>query len=128
MLLSVAYAPSARKQAIHAAATEVPGGASALVLRPERETPDPAFLDEADAKFRRTVGEVCHVDVVIELRDAAEGDGTQFAELGQYRLIDRQLLARLRGYCRRHLIVVGPAAGERVDVSTQCLLGAGGWR
>src|SRR5215471_3101425 len=98
MLRSVAYPPTARKRAIRGAATEVPGEANALVLRPEREAPDPAFLDEADPKFRRAVGEVGHVDVVVELRGAAEGNCAQLAEPGENGLIDRQLLARLRGH------------------------------
>src|SRR5262245_12660043 len=100
----------------------MPQGLSILIMRAEGDTSDPVAFDEADPPFRRAVGEMGHVDVVGELAYAAERHRAQFAELGEDRLVQEQLLARIRGHFRRHPAVIRLAAGERFDVVAQCVL------
>src|SRR5437899_2215255 len=94
------------------------------VLRAERNSPDPALLGEADPPLRRAIGELDDVDVGAELRNAPERHRPQRPELGQYRLVEQQLLARFRRHFRRHVPVVRLAATKRIDILTQCLLAA----
>src|SRR5437016_3362303 len=49
----------------------------------ERNAPDLALLDETDPPFRRAVGEMGEVDVVVGLRNGAERHGAQCPKSGQ---------------------------------------------
>src|SRR5260370_10701178 len=99
-------------------------GGTCSVLWAERNPPDPALLGEADPPLRRAIGEMDEVDVAIELLNAPERHRPQRPELGQYRLVEQQLLARLSSHFRCHVVVVRLPAADRVDILTQCLLAA----
>src|SRR5215470_18681723 len=109
VLPDVAYRP-VRRKGVSADAQRKPkpamktrGGARS-VLRAERDSPDPALLGEADPPLRRAIGELDEVDVGAELRNAPERHRPQRSELSQYRLVEQQLLARLRRHFRRHVL------------------------
>src|ERR1700726_2831948 len=79
-------------------------------LRAEQNAPDLALLDGADPPFRGAVAEMGDVDVIAGRRNAAERHCPQRPKSGQHRPIEQQLLARVRRYLRRHVVVVRRAA------------------
>ena len=91
----------------------------ASLLRTKRNSSDRAVLDQGNPPFRRTVGEMSHVDVAAHARNAPKRHGAKRAKPAQDGLVQGKLLTRLRGNFGGHAIVIRFAAAHGLDVLAQ---------
>src|SRR3982750_4238014 len=100
---------------------------SALSLWAEPNSADRSVLHKPNSPFRRTMDEVRHVDVVADIRDAAERQGAQWTEPGDDSLIERKLLMSLRRDFGGHPLVVRLSTAQGLDVLPQHLFAPRLW-